>query len=667
MTKSIFSKISLMLTVFAVIGTVNAQHKELRIKMQSTEANACPLGVERCATNEHEEALRAKFPGRLTTEQFESWLAPLIEKSKLNKSQNGNIITIPVVVHVIHSGQNIGVAPNIPDAQVISQITVMNNDFRKLANTPGFNSNLVGADTEIQFALAKVDPDGNPTNGIDRKNLCQDYWSLEHIDSIVKPQTIWDPTRYMNMWSIDFARSGLLGYAQFPDSGLPGLAATGGLADTDGVVAVYSTFGSMDYNDGTFLMQPGYDRGRTMTHEVGHFIGLKHIWGEDACGTDYCADTPTAHSANYICNTAKPSCDDPAVYEMVQNYMDYTHDTCMNIYTNDQKTRMRAVMDNSPRRMELKTSLADQAIPLFPNDAEIRYEGGCAAGVSNCGSGVLRIVLYNRGSSNLTSSVISYSFNGGPAQTYNWTGNLAQDKSDVILIPVDPTAPSSPVSASIVSVNGSADQRASNNVSSGNYIKPATPEYFDTTVVTFKLQRDRYGSETKWNLKNSAGQVIKSGSYSNTQTGQPDPSLITQTWTLPQDCYVFTISDDYGDGLSDGAYVDLSTSSGQVIFHATDNFTYYTTKAFTTQNNLGAGGDTRVQKVGIYPNPTGDIINITNISGKTNFEIHNMVGQIIKKGEIINKQVPVSELSTGAYIITINNDTISEDIKFIKK
>lgn len=75
----------------------------------------------------------------------------------------------------------------------------------------------------------------------------------------------------------------------------------------------------------------------------------------------------------------------------------------------------------------------------------------------------------------------------------------------------------------------------------------------------------------------------------------------------------------------------------------------------------------KIQKVGIYPNPTGDILNVTNIPEKTKFEIHNMVGQIIKKGEIINKQVPVSELSTGAYIITINNDTISEDIKFIKK
>lgn len=669
MSKSIISKISLTLSIFAVTGLANAQNrKEIKFQKQPKEGNTDPRGIERCATIEYEEALKAKFPGRLTTEQFESWLAPLIEKGKLNKSQNGNVITIPVVVHVIHSGQNIGIAPNIPDAQVMSQITVMNNDFRKLANTPGFNSNLVGADTEIQFVLAKVDPNGNPTNGIDRKNLCQDYWSNDHINSIVKPQTIWDPTKYMNMWSVDFARNGLLGYAQFPSSsGLAGLSANGGLATTDGVVAGYSTFGSMDYDDGTFIMQAGYDRGRTMTHEVGHFVGLIHIWGDATCGNDHCADTPTAHGQNYVCNDTIPSCDDSTVYEMVQNYMDYTNDTCMNIYTNDQKTRIRAVMDNSPRRMELKTSDTDQAIPLFPNDAEIKYDGGCSIGISNCGAGSLRLVIYNRGTSNLTSAVVSYSFNGGAVQNYNWTGNLAQDKSSVILIPVDNTVASSPVSVSIVSTNGVTDQRSTNNVSTGNYVKPVAPEYFATTDVTFKLLRDRYGRETRWNLKNSAGQIIKSGSYSNTLAGQSSPSLITQTWTLPLDCYVFTISDDYGDGLSDGGYVDLSTSSGQVIYHATNNFGYYGTKAFTTQNTLGTNENAKTSKFGIYPNPVNDILNIVNISGKTKFEIHNMVGQIVKKGEINNNQVRVSELSKGAYIITINNDKISEDIKFIKK
>lgn len=669
MTKSTIPKISLTFLILSSIGLANAQNKgEPKFPKHSIEGNTDPRGIERCATNEYEEYLKAKFPERLTTEQFESWLAPLIEKAKLNKSQNGNVITIPVVVHVIHSGQNVGVAPNIPDAQVMSQITVMNNDFRRLANTPGFNSNLVGADTEIQFVLAKVDPNGNPTNGIDRKNLCQDYWSNDHINSIVKPQTIWDPTKYMNMWSVDFARNGLLGYAQFPsNSGLAGLNANGGLANTDGVVAGFSTFGSMDYNDGTFIMQPGYDRGRTMTHEVGHFVGLRHIWGDAACGNDYCADTPTAHTANYTCNATIPSCDDPSVFEMVQNYMDYTNDTCMNIYTNDQKTRIRTVMDNSPRRMELKTSNTDQAIPLFPNDAEIKFDGGCSIGVTNCGAGILRLVIYNRGTTNLTSAVVSYSFNGGAVQNYSWTGNLAQDKSSVINIPVDNSVASSPVSVSIVSANGSPDQRSTNNVSSGNYIKPVAPEYFATTTVTFKLLRDRYGKETRWNLKNSAGQVIKSGAYSDTPAGQPDPSLITQTWTLPLDCYVFTISDDYGDGLSDGGYVDLSTSSGQIIYHATDNFGYYGTKAFTTQNNLGTNESIKNTKFGIHPNPVSDILNIVNISGKTKFEIHNMVGQIVKSGDIDNNQVRVSDLVKGTYIITINNDKISESIKFIKK
>ncbi|MGU3377577.1 M43 family zinc metalloprotease [Chryseobacterium sp. M5A1_1a] len=666
MKKSIISKSSLAALFFVGFSLSNAQNTNTSKRVVKSELD--PRGVEKCATTEYENLLKEKFPERLTTEQFESWLAPLVENAKANRSQNGNVIMIPVVVHVVHSGQNVGVAPNIPDAQVMSQITVMNNDFRRLVGSPGFNSNAVGADTEIQFVLAKVDPNGNPTNGIDRVNLCQDYWGQKQINSIVKPKTIWDPTKYMNMWSVDFARNGLLGYAQFPsNSGLTGLNANGGLANTDGVVAGYSTFGSMDYNDGTFLMQPGYDRGRTMTHEVGHFVGLRHIWGDAACGDDFCADTPTAHDANYDCNATIASCNNPAAFEMVQNYMDYTNDTCMNIYTNDQKTRIRAVMDNSPRRMELKASIADQPIPLFANDAELKFDGGCSVGVSNCGAGVLRLVINNRGTDNLTSAAISYSFNGGAAQNYNWTGNLAQDKSGVINIPVDASVASSPVSVSIASVNGVADQRSTNNTSSGNYVKLAAPEYFPTATVVFKLQRDRYGRETKWNLKNSAGTVLKSGGYSNTPTGQPNPALITQTWTLPADCYVFSISDDDGDALIDGGYVDLSTSSGQVIYHASNDFAYYGTKAFTTQETLGTSEVAKKNIFGIYPNPVNDVLSITGLSGETQFEIHNAVGQIVKKGKINDHQIRVADLVKGTYVITIQNAKISESIKFIKK
>ncbi|MDR6528314.1 hypothetical protein J2787_003733 [Chryseobacterium rhizosphaerae] len=675
MRKTTISNFFLIPLLFSGAVFTNAQNKEgSKFSKRSAEANRDPRGIERCGTVAYEEGLRKQFPERFTTEQFEEWLAPLIEKNKLNRSQNGNVITIPVVVHVIHNGQDIGTAPNITDSQVLSQITVMNNDFRRMTGTPGFNASLVGADTEIQFVLAKVDPNGNPTNGIDRVNLCREFWANgspadgyeNFINSTVKPRTIWDPTKYMNMWSVNFADSGLLGFAQFPsNSGLQGLQANGGLANTDGVVAGFSTFGSMDYNDGTFLMQAGYDRGRTMTHEVGHFVGLRHIWGDANCGNDYCADTPTAHTANYTCNTTIASCDNASVYEMVQNYMDYTNDTCMNIYTNDQKTRIRTVMDNSPRRVELKTSNADQPIPLFANDAEIKFDGGCSIGVVNCGDGVVRLVLNNRGTSNLTSAVISYSFNGGTAQNYNWTGNLAQDKSSVINIPVDGAVPSSPVSLAITSVNGTTDERSTNNTSNGNYVKPIAPEYFGTTTFTFKLLRDRYGNETRWNLRNSAGQIVKSGNYSNTQPGQPSPTLLTQTWTLPQDCYAFTISDDFGDGLTNG-YVDLSTGSGQVVFHKDGEFVYET-KTFTTRETLGTKETDTKNNFGIYPNPVNDILNISSVSGEAQFEIHNAVGQLVKKGKIENSQIRVADLVKGTYVITIQDRKISESIKFIKK
>lgn len=683
MTKSIILKSSLAALFFAGVGFSNAQDRDGARSPKKVWENRKldPNGVEKCGTVEYEENLKKKFPDRLSAEQFEQWIAPLIEKAAANKSQNGTVITIPVVVHVIHSGQNVGVAPNISDTQVMSQLTVMTNDFRKKINTPGYNTNAVGADTEIEFVLAKVDPNGNPTNGIDRVNLCRDYWArggeqygyTDYINGTVKPKTIWDPTKYMNMWSVDFADNGLLGYAQFPsNSGLQGIGANGGLATTDGVVAGYSTFGSMDYNDGTFIMQAGYDRGRTMTHEVGHFLGLRHIWGDANCGNDYCADTPQAHTANYVCNASIVSCDNPSVFEMVQNYMDYTNDTCMNIYTNDQKTRIRTVMDNSPRRLELKASTTDQPIPLFANDAEIKYDGGCGVGILNCGGGVLRLLITNRGTSNLTSASVSYSINGGAAQTYNWTGSLTQDKSDVINIPVDGSVASSPVTFSITSVNGGADQRSTNNTTSGNYVKPVAPAYFATTTVTFNLKRDRWGQETRWNLKNSAGQIVKEGRYGNTNANQPDPALITQTWTLPEDCYVFTISDDFGDGLtgvSTGApegYVDLLTSSGQTIFHLDGEFVYET-KAFTNRESLSTAEVNKKNTFGVYPNPANDVLNITGLSGETQFEIHNAVGQLVKKGKMNDNQVRVSDLAKGVYVITINNAKASESIKFVKK
>src|SRR5690606_33494061 len=196
------------------------------------------------------------------------------------------VITIPVVVHVIHSGQSIGVGANISDAQVISQITVLNQDYRRAANSPGYNTDPVGADTEIQFCLAQRDPQGNPTNGINRVNLGNTTWNEYNVQTILKPNTYWDPTKYLNIWVCQFGGdlNQTLGYAQFPTgTGLPGLGGGSSGSVTDGVIIGYQYFGSSSLAAGSYA--PPYDKGRTTTHEVGHWLGLRHIWGDNSSCT----------------------------------------------------------------------------------------------------------------------------------------------------------------------------------------------------------------------------------------------------------------------------------------------------------------------------------------------------------------------------------------------
>ncbi len=688
MQKTTFLKVAFLLPIFCALG-LNAQSTDKVVKKVTvaakTEELAKSHGYERCSSDEYEAYLKGKFPERMGKEQFESWLAPLVEKAKANKSQNGNIITIPVVVHVIHSGQNLGSYPNITDAQVVSQIAVLNNDYRKAVGTPGYNTNAVGADVEIQFAMAKVDPNGNPTNGIDRVNLCRSGWTMAAIDDYVKPETIWDTTKYLNMWTVAFegADESTLGYAQFPsNSGLGGLNTNGGLATTDGVVAAAGAFGSSTYNDGTFLLYTGYDKGRTMTHEVGHWLGLRHIWGDSAScvvnatdsNNDYCLDTPAAADANYNCVTID-SCPADAGNDMIENYMDYTPDACMNIFTLNQKTRMRAVMDNSPRRVELKTSIAEQPIALFPVDAEIKIERGCnnlAACPTTSVAPTLKLTIYNRGTSTLTSAIVSYSVNGGAAQTYEWTGSLTQDKFNTFSVPVAASTPSGTVTASIVTANGGADQRATNNSATGAFVNPALDTAFNTTTVNFKLQPDYWGTETTWTLKNSAGATLYSG---GPYTNSTSPALVNQTWTLNNnDCYVFQINDEEGDGLSFEypslglvpGYYELRTSTNQLICKG-GLFGETESRAFSLSSLLSTNEVTKA-KFAIYPNPVSDVLNVTQVSDKASYKIYNTAGQLVSSGNVNNGKINVSTLVKGGYIITIDEKGIEQfKSKFIKK
>ncbi|MCT8340744.1 M43 family zinc metalloprotease [Flavobacteriaceae bacterium TK19130] len=310
-------------------------------------------GIVRCATVEYNEWLREQYPNRSTEQEFEDWLAPLVEEYKTNQANRSSmppVYYIPVIFHVITSGSG---ATNLSEFLINEQIDQLNID---LANMAG-SSYGVAADAEIIFVPAVIDPLGNPLPepGINRITT---YGAGPHsdtyFDSTIKPNTIWDRTQYANVWTGNL--SGLLGYAQFPDnSTLPGMPTDGGPSSTDGVVILHTSVGSVANPNPAGGV---YAEGRTLTHEIGHWIGLRHIWGDGGCSVDdYCNDTPVAGNATSGCPGSKDSCSGGGP-DMIENYMDYSYDSCMDTFTADQVARMRTVMENSPGRLELPNSPA---------------------------------------------------------------------------------------------------------------------------------------------------------------------------------------------------------------------------------------------------------------------------------------------------------------------
>jgi hypothetical protein len=265
-----------------------------------------------------------------------------------NPHKTRAVKTIPVVVHVLYNTA----LQNISDAQILSQIAVLNADFRKLnANASTIPAPFVNAasDCEINFCLAQQDPNGNATNGITRTqtavtNFTQnDYMKFTSLGG----KDAWDRDEYLNIWVCKI--SGYLGYAQFP----------GGPALTDGVVISYRAMGTM----GSVLAP--YNLGRTATHEVGHWLNLFHIWGDDngSCGgSDIVDDTPNQGAENYGSPVfPRVSCSNGPHGDMFMNYMDYSDDVAMSMFTNDQKARMDALFTTGGLRASLLTSMGCQA------------------------------------------------------------------------------------------------------------------------------------------------------------------------------------------------------------------------------------------------------------------------------------------------------------------
>jgi Pregnancy-associated plasma protein-A len=241
-------------------------------------------------------------------------------------------VTIPVVVHVVYNEES----ENISDAQIESQISVLNQDFRgqnpNKSKMPAVWEGLI-VDTHIQFALASEDPAGDATTGITRTKTDRREFGI--YDTVKSEETggrnPWPTDRYLNIWVCDLA-GGLLGYAQFP----------GGPPETDGVVIRSTAFGT------TGTPTPPYNGGQTCTHEVGHFLNLYHIWGlyDDCTGGDMIADTPNAAGPNYgTPNFPHVSCNNGPNGDMFMNFMDYTNDAEMYMFTPQQVARMVATLE----------------------------------------------------------------------------------------------------------------------------------------------------------------------------------------------------------------------------------------------------------------------------------------------------------------------------------
>jgi len=308
--------------------------------------SAQPASYMRCTVDRVEDETR-----------FERWMQT--RKTNVIAGTESEVYKIPVVVHLLHNGDALGDGFNFSADRVKGQIKTLNEDFRRKGGTPGFNTDPHGGDSRIEFVLAQVDPHGNPTNGIDRVDMKQVQIGPQPNDPIQMwaAYSYWNPEQYLNIWVVAISESHpwyVLGHASFPISDLPGLPKT----EARELLADGVQIDAFSFGQGAVNNNPDFDKGRTLTHEIGHFLGLLHTFSPtQQCDdyTDYCDDTPTIPVATAGCPATKPAaCDGrPA---MIENYMDGSFDACMNLFTKDQISRMRTVLNNSPRRKSLVTS-----------------------------------------------------------------------------------------------------------------------------------------------------------------------------------------------------------------------------------------------------------------------------------------------------------------------
>jgi hypothetical protein len=444
---------------------------------------------------------------------------------------------IPVVFHIIHRGEPIGIGPNISDAQILSALTALNNHFRKV---PGTSGDGAGVDFNMQFVLAKRDPNNNPHSGINRinGNSVPNFSTLgiegagTGADEVaVKNLSRWNNLSYVNIWVVpeidnNDGGAGIQGYAYFPTS-------SNSNASRDGIVMLHSA-------TGTIGSVKGYtNEGKTLSHEMGHHFSLYHTFN----ATNSCSSVENcASEGDRVCDTPKTisstSCSVRACgNQQVENYMDYTSETCKNMFTQGQRDRARDSL------LSLRPGLVESLGGIPVNNLDVAIMSGSIPSFV-CQAGVIPSVrISNFGSTTISSATVRYRIDNGAWVNSNYVGSLPSSAIATINFPALGLLSSGnhTIEFNVTAPNGGTDQVLTNNSLVLNFNSPSTFENFN-----FKVTLDLYGSENTIEVKNGSSMIYSAGPFQNSAQG----TVVNNNFCLPVGCFDFIIKDLYGDGQS---------------------------------------------------------------------------------------------------------------------
>jgi len=683
------NKLKSIILIIAIISTLVAQAQRVR-SCHSHEASTLLMQKD------------ANYAQRVADNS-------MIARKPMARLNTSLPYTIPVVVHVLYNTPQ----QNISDAQIASQFTALNKDYSKtndnfLTSTPAAFQGLAG-NAQIQFVLAKRDPNGNPTTGITRTATNKISFD-EHDDMKFTARggiEGWDPSKYLNIWVCNIDNN-VLGYAYFP----------GASADIDGVVITYDCFGTI----GTAVAP--FQLGRTATHEIGHYLNLKHIWGDksDCTGNDNVADTPLHHDANTGCRTYpyKVCPATTADGEMYMNYMDYSNDDCMSMFSQGQVDRMVSALTND--RASLLTS--DGAKPFdLATDAALLNLVSPAPNENACGTLSPKIDLSNLGLDTLKSVDINVYVNQQLVSTKHWSGLLPSlQKTTVTLADITLTNTNNTLDFITNLPNNKTDENKSNDTLTRSILNiptvslPFMESFEGSTFPPANWSIDNPDKNITWeqatNAPSMGSKAVVIKNYITTGLNGEHDALISPRFTVKSnsslsfyyaykvysspyvasDTLTISVSNDCGitknvvfkKGGQDLVVQapDFTTSfytpttnaewkkiSISLAAYADQNVMLYFDNRTENENNLyldsiyidsntitGIDENVTQSNVTIYPNPSAGNITIAMEGGYERLTCYNLMGSAVATAEDVETSVStldLKDLPKGIYMVNI--------------